>query len=229
MVVLAARRANELEQIKAEIEQAGGRALAVPTDISRRDEIDRLVKTTIDALGRIDILINNAGIGGNTALSSGDDVMIERVIAVNLAGPARLTQAALPYMRQQGQGVIVNIGSVAGELATSTLYSATKFGLRGLNDALRRELKQDNIDVVLIAPGFIRTDMTVELKRVPMPGPDIVARMVTEAIRRPRRKIVVPWPYRVLMLIGKLLPDLTDAVIGGKTFQSTYRKRKRVA
>jgi short-subunit dehydrogenase len=122
--------------------------------------------------------------------------------------------------------VIINIGSVAGELATSTLYSATKFGLRGFNDALRRELKQDNIDVVLIAPGFIRTNMTTEVK-VPMPGPDVVAHAVAQAIRRPRRKIIVPWPYRILALLGKLLPGVADAIMGGSAFQRGYRNRKR--
>ncbi len=225
-VVLAARRADDLQTLQAEIEQAGGRALVVPTDVTRREEIDRLVQTTVNTFGHVDILVNNAGIGGNTAISGGDDAMIERVIAVNLTGPARCVQAVLPHMRRQGGGVIVNIGSVAGELATSTLYSATKFGLRGFNDALRRELKRDNIDVVLIAPGFIRTNMTTEVK-VPMPGPDVVAQAVAHAIRRPRRKIIVPWPYRILALLGKLLPGVADAVIGGSAFQRGYRNRKR--
>jgi short-subunit dehydrogenase len=121
--------------------------------------------------------------------------------------------------------VIINIGSVAGEVATSTLYSASKFGLRGFNDALRRELRHDNIDVVLISPGFIRTTMTSDVK-VPMPGPDVVAQAVVSAIRRPRRKIIVPWPYRLLTVAAKV-PWLADLVLGGNAVQRGYRNRKQ--
>jgi NAD(P)-dependent dehydrogenase (short-subunit alcohol dehydrogenase family) len=225
VVVLAARRADQLAALKDQIEQAGGRALAVPTDVGQRADINQLVQTTVAAFGRVDVLINNAGIGGNTALGDSDDELIRRVIDVNLIAPARCVQAVLPHMRQAGQGVIVNIGSVAGEVATSTLYSASKFGLRGFNDALRRELRHDNIDVVLIAPGFIRTDMTSDVK-VPMPGPEVVAQAVTSAIRRPRRKLIVPWPYRLFTVAAKV-PWLADLVLGGNAVQRGYRNRKR--
>lgn len=225
VAVLAARRADELNQIKDQIERAGGRALVVPTDVSKRADIDHLVQTTVDTFGRVDALVNNAGIGGNTSITDSDDQLIERVVNINLVAPARCVQAVLPHMRQQGRGVIVNIGSVAGEVATSTLYSATKFGLRGFNDALRRELRDDNIDVVLIAPGFVHTAMTTEVP-VPMPGPEIVARAVASAITQPRRRIIVPWPYRLVTLFGKL-PWLADLVLGGSIVQRRYRSRKQ--
>jgi len=225
VVVLAARRADQINALKAQIEQTGGRALAVPTDVGQRPSIDHLVQTTIDTFGRVDVLVNNAGIGGNTAIGDSDDELIQRVINVNLIAPARCVQAVLPHMRQAGRGMIINIGSVAGEVATSTLYSASKFGLRGFNDALRRELRHDNIDVVLVAPGFIRTDMTSDVK-VPMPGPDVVAQAVTSAIRRPRRKIIVPWPYRVLLPFAKI-PRLADQIFGGSIVQRGYRNRKQ--
>jgi len=225
VVVLAARRADQLATLQRQIEQAGGRALVVPTDVSQRADIDQLVQTTVDTFERVDVLVNNAGIGGNTAIGDSDDELIRRVVDVNLVAPARCVQAVLPHMRRAGRGVIINIGSVAGEVATSTLYSATKFGLRGFNDALRRELRHDNIDVVLISPGFIRTDMTSDVK-VPMPGPDIVAQAVASAIRRPRRKIIVPWPYRVLLPFTKI-PWLADQIFGGSIVQRGYRNRKR--
>lgn len=225
IVVLAARRADQLETLQQQITQTGGRALAMPTDVAQRPSIDQLVQTTVDAFGRVDVLVNNAGIGGNTAIGDSDDELIERVIDVNLVAPARCVQAVLPHMRQAGQGVIINIGSIAGEVATSTLYSATKFGLRGFNDALRRELRHDNIDVVLIAPGFIRTDMTSDVT-VPMPGPDVVAQAIVSAIRRPRRKIIVPWPYRLLTVAAKW-PWLADLVLGGNAVQRGYRNRKQ--
>jgi NAD(P)-dependent dehydrogenase (short-subunit alcohol dehydrogenase family) len=225
IVVLAARRANEINALKDQIEQAGGRALAVPTDVGQRADIDQLVQTTVDTFGRVDVLVNNAGIGGNTAIGDSDDALITRVINVNLVAPARCVQAVLPHMRQAGQGAIINIGSVAGEVATSTLYSASKFGLRGFNEALRRELRHDNIAVVLVSPGFIRTNMTSDVK-VPMPGPDVVAQAVASAIGRPRRKIIVPWPYRVLLPFAKI-PWLADQIFGGSIVQRGYRNRKQ--
>lgn len=225
IVVLAARRADQLAALKEEIEQAGGRALVVPTDVAQRQSIDQLVQTTVHTFGRVDVLVNNAGIGGNTAIGDSDDELIRRVIDVNLIGPARCVQAVLPYMRQTKQGMIINIGSVAGEVATSTLYSASKFGLRGFNDALRRELRHDNIAVVLVSPGFIRTDMTGDVT-LPMPGPNVVAQAVASAIRRPHRKIIVPWPYRLLTVAAKW-PWLADLVLGGNAVQRGYRNRKQ--
>ncbi len=225
-VVLAARRVAELETLAAEIAQRGGQALAVQADVARREDIDRLVRTAIDTYGRIDVLINNAGIGAGSSVSDSDDAAMQRIVDVNLLAPARCIQAVLPHMRKEGRGVVVNIGSVAGEIATSGLYAATKFGVRGLSDALRLELRRDNIAVVLIAPGFIRTEMTADL-RFPMPGPELVARVIADAIVRPRRKIVVPWWYQVLIYGAKLLAWPLDWLLGSKFVQNFQRQRKR--
>lgn len=224
VVVLAARRADDLTRLADEIVREGGRALAIPTDISRYADIQTLFEKALAAYGRVDILINNAGIGGGKPLAEMSDVALENTVAVNLIGPARCARAAIPQMRRQGSGLILNIGSVAGEVATLGIYSATKFGLRGLNDALRRELWQDNIDVVLIAPGFIQTPMTSGLK-IPMPGPEAVVNAILSAIRRPRRKIVVPWIYRLLMYFGKLTPWLVDRIIGSDQGRKAYTER----
>ena len=225
-VVVAARRVEELQALAEEINRQGGRALAIPADVSRREDIDRMVQTTVETYGRIDVLVNNAGISAGSAVSDSDDAAMERIVAVNLLAPARCVQAALPHLRRQGGGVIVNIGSMAGEVATHGLYSATKFGLRGLSDALRRELRGDNIHVVLIAPGFIRTAMTEGLK-LPMPGPESVARAVAGGIERPRRRIIVPWFYAPLAYAAKLMPWLVDMLIGSRRYQRHTRQRKR--
>ena len=226
-VVLAARRTNELNTLAREIDQAGGRAFAVQTDIAWRPDIDRLVQTTIEAYGRVDVLVNNAGIGAGSSVSDADDVAMQRIVEVNLLGPARCIQAVLPHMRRQGHGVIVNVGSVAGEVATTGLYAATKFGLRGLSDALRRELRRDRIAVVLIAPGLIRTAMTASLK-LPMPGPELVATAIARAIERPRRKIIVPRWYALPAYVAKLLPGLTDWIVGARPVQRWYRERRKL-
>ena len=227
-VVLAARRVEELQALAGEIDRAGGHALVVPADVTQRSDIDRLVKTTLETYGRIDVLVNNAGIGVGSSIAGSDDAAMRRIIDVNLLAPARCVQAVLPQMRRQGGGVIVNIGSIAGEVANTGLYAATKFGLRGLSDALRRELRRDNIAVVLIAPGLIRTSMTASLK-LPMPGPEVVARAVASAIERPRRRIIVPWFYTPLVYIAKLLPGLVDWLVGSGPMQRYYRQRERTA
>ena len=224
-VVLAARRAPELAALAAEIQAQGGRALAIPTDVSQRAEIDLLIKQTLDAYGRIDVLVNNAGITGGSHLLDSDDQEMERIINVNMLAPARCIQAVLPAMQQQRSGVIVNMGSVSGEVAIRGLYSATKFGLRGMSDALRRELRGSGIDVVLITPGFIRTSMTEGLK-LPMPGPDAVARVVLDGIHRPRRRIIVPRIYALLAFIAKVLPWLVDCIFGSRRYQQLSRDRK---
>jgi NAD(P)-dependent dehydrogenase (short-subunit alcohol dehydrogenase family) len=171
------------------------------------------------------VLVNNAGVGGGSTIDNGDAVM-QQIVAVNLLAPARCVQAALPYMRRQGRGVIVNIGSVAGEIGVSALYSGTKFGVRGLSDALRRELRRDHIAIVLVEPGFIRTPMTTGM-RVPLPGPEVVARAVAGAIRRPRRTIIVPWYYAPPALAAKLLPGFVDWLVGGTFFQRLYHSGGR--
>jgi short-subunit dehydrogenase len=122
--------------------------------------------------------------------------------------------------------VIVTIGSVAGEIGVSALYSGTKFGVRGLSDALRRELRRDHIAVALVEPGFIRTEMTTGMW-VPLPGPEVVARTVAGAIRRPRRTIIVPWYYVPPTLMAKVLPWLVDWLVGSSLFQRLYHGRTR--
>jgi NAD(P)-dependent dehydrogenase (short-subunit alcohol dehydrogenase family) len=211
-VVLAARRADQLQILVEEIVRESGCALAVPTDLRERSDIDRLVQTTAETFGRIDLLINNAGVGGGSSIFDKDEVM-HQLVTVNLLAPARLVQAALPSMRQQRGGMIINIGSVVGEIGMGGMYAATKFGLRGLSEAMRRELRQDNISVVLIALGFIRTPMSTDFKG-PMPGPEVVARTIAKAIRRPRRTIIIPWPYRLLIYGARLFPGVADWFLG---------------
>ena len=225
-VVLGARRMAELQAVADEIGRQGGRALAVQTDVAHREEIDRLVQTALDTYGRVDVLVNNAGIGTGSFLSNTDDAAMERIIDVNVLAVARCTQAVLPQMRRQGSGVIVNLGSVAGEIATGGLYGATKFAVRGLSDALRRELRQEGIAVVLIEPGFVRTEMTADL-RFPLPSAELVARAIVDGIRRSRRRIVVPWYYQLLIYPAKLFPQVADWILGSRTALRFYHQRKR--
>jgi NAD(P)-dependent dehydrogenase (short-subunit alcohol dehydrogenase family) len=211
-VVLAARRADELETLAAEIVAAGGQAVVAPTDVRDPAAITALVTKALEATGRIDALVNNAGVGGATSILADDDA-VTTMIDVNLVAPIRLMRAVVPIMREQRSGSIVNIGSVAGEVGIGGTYSATKFALRGMTDSVRRELAGTGIGVTLIEPGYIATGLT---NRKNLPGPEIVAAAVESALRRPRRRIVVPAKYRAAITLSQALPFVIDRVYASK-------------
>jgi NAD(P)-dependent dehydrogenase (short-subunit alcohol dehydrogenase family) len=207
-VVLAARRAEELRTVAGEI----GAAVAVPTDVRDPAAITALVARAMEIEGRVDGLVNNAGVGGKASVLADDEVVAE-MVDVNLMAPIRLMRAVVPIMREQRSGSIVNIGSVAGEVGIGGAYSATKFALRGMTDSVRRELAGTGMGVTLIEPGFIDTGFN---RRTNLPGPEIVAAAVERALRRPRRRMVVPAKYRAAIAVSNALPFLTDRLYAGK-------------
>jgi NAD(P)-dependent dehydrogenase (short-subunit alcohol dehydrogenase family) len=211
--VLAARRADELETVATAIRGNGGEAVTVPTDVRDPAAITALVERAGAVTGRIDGLVNNAGVGGVASILA-EDELVAKLIDVNLMAPIRLMRAVVPIMKEQGSGAIVNIGSVAGEIGISGTYSATKFALRGMTDSVRRELAGTGIGVTLIEPGFIATDLTDN--RRGLPGPEIVAAAVENALRRPRRRVVVPYRYRPAITLANALPALTDRIFAGR-------------
>ena len=131
-------------------------------------------------------------------------------------------RAVVPVMRTQGSGAIVNIGSVAGEVGISGVYSATKFALRGLTDSVRRELAGTGIGVTLVEPGYIAG--AANRNRSGLPGPEIVAAAVEKALRRPRRRVIVPAKYRLAVLAANAFPALADRVYAGKAAGRTAVK-----
>jgi NAD(P)-dependent dehydrogenase (short-subunit alcohol dehydrogenase family) len=229
-VVLAAVEGERdaLEALAAEARNKGVRALAVPTDVTNRSDIDRLVATTISEFGTVDVLANIAGIGSSPSLGDETDENIERVIAINLLGCARMMHAVLPMMIAKKKGAIVNIGSVAGEAAVMGVYSASKFGLRGLNDSVRREVRMYGIGVTLIEPGFVRSPMNAAMGDG-LPSPDIVANAIVGAVDRPRRRIIVPKRYYAPVFFVKMFPGLVDLVFGDARIQDRLNRDAREA
>ena len=193
-VVLAARRADRLEALRREIESVGGRALAVPTDVTSGPDRERLVRETLDAFGRIDALVNNAGYGqrGPVELVPVEDV--RRNFETNLFSLIALTQLAIPVLRAQGGGRIVNVSSVAGRVAWpfSAVYGATKHALEAISDGLRGELAPFGIQVVVIQPGFVATEFAQVAEDISDPvlvraGP--YGQRLEAAIRRGSRRM----------------------------------------
>jgi|SRR5271166_6338634 len=225
-LVLAALPDAALDALCDEIRSSGRDVLAVPTDITRRADIDRLVATALERFGRIDILANIAGIGSSPSLCDASDDMLRTVVEINLLGAARLMHAVLPSMKAQRSGAIVNVGSVAGEAGVMGIYSGSKFGLRGLSDSVRREVRSFGIGVSLVEPGFVRSPMN-PAHGERLPGPEIVADAILGAIAHPRRASIVPWTYRIPVMLVKLFPGLTDLVFGDARIQERLNRDAR--
>lgn len=160
IVVLEARRQERLDALKAEIEAGGGRALAVPGDITSQAHREQVVRETLEAFGRIDVLVNNAGYGQRGPIEIVPIEAIRGNFETNLFSLIALTQLVIPVMREQQSGRIVNVGSVAGRIARplSSIYDATKHALEAISDGIRGELAPFGIQVILVEPGFIITE-----------------------------------------------------------------------
>jgi NADP-dependent 3-hydroxy acid dehydrogenase YdfG len=160
-VSLAARRADRIEQLARRIEEDGGRALALPTDVADERQARAFVEQTYERLGRLDVLVNNAGVMLLGPVEGADTENWRRMIDVNLFGVLYCTHAALPVMREQGGGHIVNVSSVAGRSANagSAVYNMTKFGVGAFSEALRQEALHSKIRVTIIEPGVVATEL----------------------------------------------------------------------
>ena len=150
-----------LAETVSAVEEKGRRAVAVRTDVSKREEVEGMINKAIDAFGRIDILMNNAGVGLSGEMRHLSLQDWEWIMGVNLWGPIYGIHFALPHLLKQRSGHIVNVASSAGLIASSCMsaYTTTKFGLVGLSEVLRNELGRFGIGVTVVCPGFVRTNI----------------------------------------------------------------------
>lgn len=160
-VALAARRGELIEALAARIADDGGTAIAVPTDVSDERQARAFVEQTYERLGRLDALVNNAGVMLLGAVTGADTDAWRRMIDANLYGVLYCSHAALPLMAQQGSGHIVNVSSVAGRIASagSAVYNMTKWGVNGFSEGLRQEALRAGIRVTVVEPGHVETEL----------------------------------------------------------------------
>ncbi len=198
-VVLGARRFDRIEKLVKEIENNGGKALAFAVDVTQRDQVKNLVDTAVDQFGRVDVLLNNAGIMPLSLVESLQVDEWDKMIDVNLKGVLNGIAAVLPYMKQQKSGQIINTSSVAGHkvFSGSAVYSATKFAVRALTEGLRMELKPYNIRTTIVCPGAVKTELLEHITDADVRqanedyvgavgiSPDSFARVVAFAISQP--------------------------------------------
>ncbi|MDF2187931.1 SDR family oxidoreductase [Paraflavitalea sp. CAU 1676] len=198
-VVLGARRADRLEAIVADITGAGGKATALVTDVTRVNEVQNLVLKAIATYGRIDVMINNAGIMPIAPMVELRTSEWDSMIDINVKGVLYGIAAALPFFEKQAEGHFINIGSVAGVRVFSpggTVYSGTKFAVRAISEGLRHEVHSKGIRTTVIQPGAVDSELkfstahqqsakqVAEFYKMAIPA-DTIARAIAYAIEQP--------------------------------------------
>jgi len=225
-VALAARRLDRLEALCDEIRAAGGEALAIEADVSDLEEIRRMVAVTLDKWGQIDLLFNNAGFGRFNWLENLDPkTEVEEQLRVNLLGTIWAAQAVVPYMIARRSGHIINMASMSGLVATPTytIYAASKFGIRGFSQALRREVHVWGVHVSAIFPGGVASEFAEKSgstkRKTGISTPKwlkLEASQVADAIYRlalrPKSIVVLPWLMRYSVWLNNMMPSLVDKV-----------------
>jgi NADP-dependent 3-hydroxy acid dehydrogenase YdfG len=220
-VVLAARRAERLRALAAELPGS----LAVPADLTKGDDITRLVGATMQAFGRIDVLVNNAGTARYDWLERLSEDGIRNEILLNLMAPVLLTKAVLPAMQAEGRGVVINVSSVAGRIGVPSMaiYNTAKFGLEGFTEALRREVGPQGIRVCLVSPASVtgtefgrkgeRARLAVRAPNWLRVHADHVAAAIVALADHPRPRRVMPRIFSAAVGTNVLLPSVVDAVL----------------
>lgn len=233
-VVLAARRFERLEALAQRIGARGGVALPVRCDVTARDDIEALRDATLEAFGRCDVLMNNAGIPGGGTFADAPTEYLERVIATNLTGMVLGTKAFLPAMLEQRRGHIVNVASLAGRFSTpgAAVYGATKHGVVAFSEALYHELHGTGVLVTSVNPGFSPTE-GFRPTGAPTPivvDPEDVARRIVDVVHRDRApEVSIPRPLAMLQVFRVLTPPLYRWGVGitWRRFGSRSRRSRR--
>ena len=226
-LVLAARNGEQLESVAADCRRRGGKAIAVPTDVADESQCKRLIDRAVAEYGRIDTLINNAGISMWTKFEELKDLAIlDQMMRVNYLGSAFLTAYALPYLRQT-KGRIVGISSLAGKngVPTRSGYAASKHAMAGFFDSLRIELADSGISVTMIYPGFVKSEIRERaagadgepLGQSPIHENEIMtaetcARIILNAVAKRRREEVMTLRGKLGQWLKLIAPGLVDRV-----------------
>lgn len=214
-VVIAARTAAALEAVAKDI---GEQVLAVPTDVSDPEAARELLRRAADPGDHIDVLVNNAAVNHRGPVEKVDPEALAQIVDVNLKGPIVLTRLALPYLRRSGEGAVVNVASIAGQipLPDEATYSASKFGLRGFSFALAEELRGSGVSVSVVSPGPIDTGfLSDDLESVPdivfsqpMSSAEDVAKAVLDCAADGRLERTLPRVSGLLATTGYLVPEI---------------------
>lgn len=226
-LVLAARNPQLLAEAAEVCRSLGAKAVAVPTDVSDRDQCRSLIDRALSEFGRIDTLINNAGISMHARFDELHDIdAIERITAINYFGAVYCTWYALPHLKKT-RGRLVAVSSLTGKngVPTRTLYAGTKHAMAGFFDSLRIELRDEGVSVTVIYPGFVATDIaeralgpdgkplgTRPVNKNAIMTVEECARQTVEAVAHRKREVIMTGRARLGMLVKALWPDIVDRI-----------------
>ena len=210
-VALAARRVQRLDSLVQEIRGGGGTAVAYECDVRDRVQVRTAVEAAEAELGPVDLMVANAGISGMTLAHALDVAQVENIMSTNFFGAVYATEAVLPSMLARGSGHLVAVGSLTGYggLPKTAAYSASKGALHNFFESLRVDLRDTGVDVTVVTPGYVRTEMTAKNAH-PMPLlvelDDAVALMV-DAIAKRRKLLAFPRPLFGAVWFAQVLPS----------------------
>jgi len=224
-LALVARRTDRLAAVVKEIKEQRGVAEAFPCDVTVPAAVAAAVQGCVEQYGRLDVLVNNAGAGFFAATEQTTAEDIDQVLAVNLKGTFYGIQAALPIMRRQGVGHIINVASTAGRRGSPYVgaYCASKFAVVGLTESLRTELIGSGIQVSLFCPGATRTEFFDAARRRtehhrglvgPVESAERVAERLVDLIRQPRAEVIAqPVRRKLFLMLNLIAPSLVDRLV----------------
>jgi short-subunit dehydrogenase len=228
-LVLVARRRERLDELAAEL----GGATAIAADLLEEATPALVARRVEDEHGRLDLLVNNAGVGGRGSFAEGGWAEVHRVMSINFDAQVRLTEALLPLLRQSAPSAVVNIGSVAGRVARARTgaYSASKFALAGWTEAVQLEEAGHGVHVSLVQPGFVATEGFPQRELLARPWTrwmvsteDKVAEAVLDVWRNRRPEAYVPKPYGLVPVARVLLAGVYRRVVAGGAFTATPKQ-----
>jgi short-subunit dehydrogenase len=221
---LLARRQDLLDELVIQVESAGGKALALPVDVEDESAVNAAADHLRAEFGAIDVLIANAGIGGNTDAALLKGAEVAKVMRVNVIGVANCVAAVAPEMVARGRGQLVVISSLAAYrgLPKSAAYCASKAAVSIMFESFRLDLKPRGIDVTIIHPGFIKTPLTAG-RHAQMPFlmelDDAVAKIL-KAIEKRKKSYAFPWQLATIVRLGLIMPNfLYDQISGKNSFR----------
>lgn len=229
-LALGARRAHELDLVAQDCISRGGRAIVVKTDVTDPAQCRNLIAHALQSYGKVDVLVNNAGVGAHFRFDEATDLAVyERVMRVNFLGSVFCTHAALPALRTS-RGHIVAVSSLAGKTGVPfrSAYAASKHAMQGFFDSIRLELEGTGIDVTVVSPGFVRTDIRAHalgadgltLGESPLDERDVMAldecvRQLIDAMTARKRELVMTARAKLGLILKSVAPGLVDRMTTG--------------
>ncbi|AMV25804.1 Putative oxidoreductase SadH [Gemmata sp. SH-PL17] len=226
-VALAGRNTDKLNELAAAIRSAGGEAVAVPTDVTKADDRQRLVDHAVGAFGGLDLLVNNAGVGSWGHFADSTEAICRTVMEVNFFAPIELTRLAVPHLMRGNQSAVVNVTSMCGRKGMPAWpeYSASKFALVGMSEAWRGEFERFDIDVLTIVPGmtnsgfdrnWLRSDGKADLRFQEGMTPEYLAAKIIDAVQKNRTETVLGSEAKRLLRFNRYFPRLTNWLLARK-------------